>query len=213
MSSPVVVITGKKGSGKDTFGAFVMTELARKFPGLPVSHAVFAKPLKDMVADLLGIPKEVCYGDIDAKESYEVYGKTARYWLQIFGTEVFRAMVHPDFWVHRMLRTIINGEARGWVLTDCRFPNEWEILSAVLEGRPLLLEQQPPSDCRLRVDQHFKCALVRVLRPGFEDSGDTHVSETSIDLLDRFNPHIVVNDGTIPALREKARLLVASLLP
>lgn len=210
---PVIVITGKKGSGKDTFGEMVMEGLSDKHPGMIVSHASFAKPLKDLMVEYFNVPYEVSFGDHHTKESTYVYGKSVRFWQQLIGTEWFRDSVHEDFWVHKMLRTIVGGGSRAWVITDCRFPNEWGILRAILERRDgsTWNGRTVPVECLPRDYQRFSCHLLRVTRPGFEDQGDGHASETSIDLLDQFGPHLIVNDGDLADLQKKAEDFLENL--
>jgi hypothetical protein len=212
MTVPVVIITGKKGSGKDTFGRLVCKACGKLGNYEVIDQLFFAEPLKTMVQSMFGLSRDACFGDIEAKESNFAYGKSARHWLQWFGTEVFREQVHPDFWVHHMLRRIINpgrSITSGYVITDCRFPNEWVLLSNVLEGRQRAFAYGAvPPGCDLKEGQSFKCFLVKVTRPGFEDRGDMHVSETSVDLLDKFEPMVIVNDGGLEDLEAKARAFV-----
>ncbi len=46
--------------------------------------------------------------------------------------------------------------------------------------------------------------VVKVTRPGM-DSGDTHASETSVDLVEE--DYLVVNDGSLEELTAKVRAL------
>ena len=51
---------------------------------------------------------------------------TPRYVLQQIGTDVFRNHFHQDIWVAAIERKISN--MSGVVITDCRFPNEIEMI-------------------------------------------------------------------------------------
>jgi deoxyadenosine/deoxycytidine kinase len=185
---PVVLVSGYKGSGKDSFSAAVNRKIHDA--GFWAQTAPLSMPLKEMVSQMLSIPYEICFGDIHAKEGNSAYGKTVRHWLQWFGTEVFREGVHPDYWVHQLLRRIVS-EDKGthspyppaWIVPDWRFPNELQLLRAVLVDRGQEVDGMIPMDAYPRKDQRFKIFAIKVNRASTENSGDMHPSELAIGKL------------------------------
>lgn len=233
---PVVFITGKKGSGKDTFARYLKTAMMARLRGggpeeteRPTVRVVgFADPLKEMVSRALGFPLWWCH-EPAMKEKATVYGKTVREWLQWFGTEVFRQGVHRDFWCHAMLCRILGDQdTKGWIITDCRFPNEWWLVAGALDldfspppgvvaGDLLASENDVPEECvrasEADDERSFSCRLVLVERPGLEDGvGAQHASERGVDDLRAFAPLIVQNDGPKEALVDMAEVYAAGTI-
>ncbi len=203
---PVVLIGGEKKSGKDTFGKFFAGSLV-KFDLLGKQLA-FADPIKRAVGDILGVPDHVLWGESDIKESTFVYGKSVRFHLQWLGTEVFRDTVHPDVWVHKAIRDILQAQGAVspnygvWFITDWRFPNEFRIARDILEGYAPMPWDERAS--KVPVGQ-FKVFGAKVIRPSLVGRPkDQHRSETSVDDLDALEPKRIVNDGTLDDLRRLA---------
>lgn len=114
--------------------------------------------------------------DIGWDEAKERFQEVRRL-LQVFGTEVIREHVHPDFWVNTVLNEINDGK---WVVTDARFRNELDALEAL------------------------GATTIWVKRPGIENNS-SHASENSVSEKD-FGC-TVVNDATVSDLHKKLRLL------
>lgn len=145
MSKKILAITGRKQSGKDSLGNFLVSNATELFgPGFVVRRFGFADPLKEMVSNLFGVPLEwmhgsekdknrlttVCWGHLPHFDrENEVNGRgsdslTVRELLQQFGTEVVRRM-SEDAWVNALHRKIErDGLCDLAVIPDCRFPNE-----------------------------------------------------------------------------------------
>lgn len=209
---PVILLTGRKGSGKDTFGGFLREALNKILDG-EVQSIAFADPIKVAAREILGIPDSILWGNTEVKDKSMSYGKTVRHILQWMGTEVFRDQIHPDVWVHGAARRILAPPhyKKGWIITDCRFPNEWGTMRYFLERGPSYTSKDGQQD---RIDwgipdanRDYKCFLVKVLRPEALKSSDAHRSETSIDELDKFSPIVVPNDSTLAVLKAQAELL------
>jgi hypothetical protein len=113
----------------------------------------------------------------DTKPSYDdplcPYGKQ-RALLQWWGSEYRRAQ-DPDYWVRKLEDTLISERAGVdvAVITDMRFPNEFELVQ-YLGGIP-----------------------VRLDRPGYPDD-DTHQSETA---LNNFPFHYVISGSSLTELK------------
>ncbi len=129
----IIGICGLQGSGKDTLGSI----LIQKYGFVKLSYAGI---LKDIVALLFGWDREMVEGS--TKESREWREKvdewwasrlnmpnlTPRYVLQYFGTDLFRNHFHNDIWVAAVERQLY--KHKNVVITDCRFPNEINILKS-----------------------------------------------------------------------------------
>jgi hypothetical protein len=126
---------------------------------------------------------------------------TVREMLQIIGTEAMRNNLHQDTWVNalmcgyiksndKLIRTTEDlleeweeGEYPNWIITDLRFPNEYEAIKS-REG-----------------------ITIRVVRPDDKKvSSDLHPSETALD-NHQFD-YEIVNDGTIEDLIDKVEKML-----
>ncbi len=127
-STEIIGLVGFQGSGKDTFARFL--------PGY--KKISFADAIKDCAASFFGWDRVKLEGytaeDRLWRETVDPWwsqrlgmpGLTPRFVLRHFGTEIFRTHFHPDFWVYIVERKIAEGGK--WVVTDCRFPNEFAML-------------------------------------------------------------------------------------
>ena len=109
MIKKVINISGKAGSGKDTFADMLQKSLEAK--GKTVMRMSYADYLKYICTKLFA-----WNGKKDEK------GRTL---LQKVGTDIVRAQ-NPDFWVKAVceLATLFDGFYDYVICADCRFPNE-----------------------------------------------------------------------------------------
>ncbi len=122
---PLIGITGKAGSGKDTVGTVLQAQF-----GLGIHKLSFATRLKEMVAAMLNVPYEMLEGVTEQsrkwrEEPFEDIGKSPRELMLSLGTEWGRDMVHNDVWV-RLVNDQFKDMIGGAFLTDVRFTNEAE---------------------------------------------------------------------------------------
>ena len=76
--------------------------------------------------------------------------------MQIFGTDVFRDMFDQDFWVRKLVSEIESSSFEDpWVISDCRFLNEFEALQSVFD----------------------RTLVIQLRRKGAPAHGHTHASE------------------------------------
>lgn len=173
----ILGLTGMAGSGKDT-----VADALVQYHGY--ARLAFADPLRAMALSLNPIVS--CNSAIHRlSDAVEVYGwdvakreyPEVRAILQRVGTDMVRNHVSDTFWVDKAMDTILTaGEDQKWVVTDCRFPNEAEVINQA--GWVILVE-----------------------RPGLEPLPGAHASEAGVpDNLISFD---LVNDGTIQQLAEK----------
>jgi len=178
MPSVIVGLCGRKRSGKDTLAE----ELVERYG---YTRVAFADPLREMLLALDPVVEQGDYtrtlrvsdmvatrGWEDAKAHPEV-----RRLLQRLGTEAGRVTLGENVWIDAARRKIdaIEGPV---VVTDVRFPNEADAI------------------------KDWGGYLARVVRPGYESSDDTHVSESAMD--DYLTYADVQNDGTVTELKAKA---------
>lgn len=177
----LVGLTGLKRSGKDTFAQALIDqgfELVR-----------FADPLKEMLRTLYrcaGLDEETIErkieGDLKEKSCPILCGKTPRHAMQTLGTE-WRDMIGRDLWTLIWAGKVdqLEAEGRDVVTPDVRFHHE----TAPLKRREGL--------------------VVRIERPG-QKNKDLHVSETEMMAIEP--NEVVLNDGTIEDLHQKAKDLI-----
>ena len=129
----IIAICGLQSSGKDTIGSYLINKYG-------FTKLSFAGVLKDIIAILFGWDREMLEGSsnesrkwreqIDSwwSEKLQIPKLTPRYVLQYFGTELFRNHFHPDIWVISVERQL--SKYSNCVITDCRFPNEINMLQS-----------------------------------------------------------------------------------
>jgi hypothetical protein len=165
-----VAIHGAMRAGKDEVGQSIIGYInhhAKEVIGSgfrQTHHAeriANADILKEVASTIFSIPRDKIFDDNFKNELVDVRdhdGKqlTWRGLLQYFGSEICRKM-QPDCWVRAMIKeTRRLHDSDVFVVTDCRFPNEIEVLRTAGD-----------------------VIVVRVTRPGFE--GDQHISENALN--------------------------------
>jgi len=128
----IIGITGWIGSGKDTIADYLVN--FHQF-----RRDSFAGTLKDAVSAIFGWDREMLEGrtkearqlreQVDAwwAERLEMPHLTPRWVLQYWGTEVCRTGFHKDIWIASIENKLRN-KTGNTVITDCRFPNEIDII-------------------------------------------------------------------------------------
>lgn len=141
MERKIVAINGTIGSGKDTFSqAFIDGGFHRMS---------FATALKDAVSVIFGWDRTMLEGHTPEarkeREEVDLYWSsklgrdiTPRWILQNFGTDVVRKHFHDNTWVFALENKLrkIDGNV---IVTDCRFPNE---LNMLRENNATIIEVQ-----------------------------------------------------------------------
>ena len=189
---PLVGMIGRKRAGTDTFAGVLTTEAA-------FSRVAFADPLRDVALELdpivgrPSLPGELAPNrDVRLREVIDALGwerakdyvpEVRQTALQGLGQAI--RTLDPDFWL-RIALGRIEAAPGAVVVTDVRLPNEADAI--VAQGG----------------------VLVRVVRPGQVDDGDTHTTETALDDYDV--DYEVLNDGTLSDLEGRARAFLATFL-
>lgn len=177
----LIGITGKKGTGKDTVGQYLVDNYEFR-------RLAFADKLKEAVANLLGIdinevdalknPDELWRVEIVSHQEQRIFSELSwREFLQRFGTEMGRNTFGQNFWIDCWqdawtTLSVLEPDIRNVVATDVRFNNEAHHI-------------------------HF-CGgyVIEIVRDGYEPDG--HASEEGIDEL--LVDALITNNGTIEDL-------------
>ena len=199
----LVGISGKIGSGKDTFAEiirlicsapYLTDQTIEHYLKNPNSGLIktewsikkFAGKLKEVASLLTGIPvykfEDQEFKKTNLPEEWNVWypnqdrsePMTVRELLQKLGTEAMRNGLHTNAWVNATFANF--SYYSKWLITDVRFPNE---AAAIIEKGGILVRLQRNSD-----------------------TGD-HPSETALDDYDF--KIVIENTGTLSELIQKAR--------
>lgn len=211
--SKLILISGKKQSGKDTSAAYLSSLLT--FNGFSTEIYSFATPLKEFLINVFGIKKEQCWGSDEEKNTpttikwsdlplpkdiiNQLYFKSTknftsnlddymsgRQLMEVFGTHICRKM-SPNCWVDSSKRYCQSINKDFVFITDARFPNE---IDSLLELNPF---------------------VIRLLRNPFDSKTDI---ETALDSYDfKKIPNFYMLDNSELSLEEKQDCLKTFVLP
>lgn len=172
----LIGLVGAAGSGKDTVADLLKEYNWEKF--------AFAKALKDMCIEYLGLSYDDAYTQEGKMKFNEFWGMTNREILQKVGTDAFRNGFHHDTWVkiaELKIQKLLN-EGKKVIVTDCRFDNEAELIEK-LGG-----------------------IVMKVERKNYENnlssSEKTHASEKGVD--NKYIARTILNDRNIDMLKREA---------
>jgi hypothetical protein len=130
--------------------------------------------------------------------------------LQTLGTEVGRDIIGENVWVDIMRRRISEVRESGVpvALTAIRFENERQMV--LEEGGVLVWVERPQLVAHADLaDSTGETVTVSRIVTAIDVALDTHASEVTLSAADF--EHVIVNDGSIPDLWQKADALVRSL--
>jgi len=138
----ILSFSGRKQSGKSTSADYI-TSLINEYHimlrenrhELNMSCKIysFADPLKqDICMNILGLTYDQCYGSDDDKNTmtdlwWDGVQLTAREAMEIIGTKIFRAL-KTNVWVDATINKIKKENVDLAIISDCRFPNEVEVV-------------------------------------------------------------------------------------
>jgi len=172
----IIGITGRKGSGKDTFAEAMINE-----GWTPLK---FAGPLKEMLKVLLRSAAHtdnhidrLVDGDWKEVPLDCLSGKTPRHAMQTLGTE-WREMIGADLWTNILRQHLMSEPTGHFVVTDVRFAHEVTML------------------------KDLGAKIVRIEGHGEANQLSAHASEQEIDNLPV--DAVVHNNGSIADLHRVA---------
>lgn len=122
----VIGISGKIGSGKDTFAELFITHVKCKY-GIQFENKKFAYNLKKIVSILTGVSMEEVLSREGKLKYLPEWGMTIGEMQQKVGTEAIRNNIHSDAWVLSLFGTYVEYKD-FWIVTDVRFKNEARII-------------------------------------------------------------------------------------
>lgn len=193
-----ILIFGNAQHGKDSLADAILAAAERA--GLPARKLRFADPVKNVAIEMLGMPREVAYGDgvstarrEELRREWVVYGRNAREWLQWIGTELGREQISQTLWADTLVRKIEHGPSALTVVPDGRFYTELD------------------SAARLRA-AGIPTLVARIRRLGAPVDA-SHPSEAEqLTMADDLFDVVVTNDGTLADLDQAADAIIGRLL-
>lgn len=145
-SNMVIGISGKIGSGKDTFSNRFISQY-RKQCGLTFKNKKFGYNVKKVVSVLCGVSMRVCLSREGKLVYLPEWGMTIGEMQQKIGTEAIRFNIHPDAWILSLFSTY-NDIKDSWIISDVRFKNEADAIRQ--RGGILIRLNGDPKRCRER---------------------------------------------------------------
>lgn len=130
-----------------------------------------------------------------------------RWLLQIIGTEMFRS-IDPDVWINALFKNIDakNKVLMGYglakehiVITDCRFPNEFEAL-----------KERGFTFIRIKVDEDIRKRRMIDRGDEFTEDNMKHQSETFYDTFDC--EYEINNNGTLEELEDQIEDVMTQII-
>ena len=132
MVQKLIALCGLQGQGKNS----VANVIAKHEDNWELVS--FAKVLKDAVSVMFGWDRDMIEGVTEESRAWREtpdeywsskFGRpfTPRLAMQEFGTNLIREQWLADFWVAALERYIINSN-KNIIITDCRYPNEMEMV-------------------------------------------------------------------------------------
>jgi hypothetical protein len=182
----VILLSGWAGSGKDAAAALLVEEL-------DFQRLAFADALKREVSAMSGIPLEIFHDSRKNRHlaNHVVGFPTAQTPRDILiqRSATIRT-TNPDHYAELVGHRICNEGGMRYVISDWRYPNEYEALSHILEGRKFTF-----------------------LRVRIERSNIVSIPDPSEHQLDGANFDAVIqNDGSISDLRDAIKAVVRPIL-
>lgn len=181
LDKKVILLSGKKGSGKDTSAGFIQSYLESK--GKTVLTLALADSLKYVCLDLhrffygSDLTIDSFYNSKDTQFDALCSGgpTTLRNIMQTVGTDIIRKHLGDDVFVDAVKNRILNTAYDFYIVTDCRFDNEIN---------------------KLKGDYS---AVIEIVRNSIQ-SIDNHVSEQGVsETLVDFR---IINNGTLDHLKQ-----------
>ena len=174
----IIGISGKKGSGKDTFAQFLKEGLEKQL-GKTVKVDSFAANLKQCCAILSGQSSCVFYNQNLKDKKANFLSLTNRELMQKFG-DLTRSL-DKDIWVKSLFNKYLDNPPEYLIVSDVRFKNEAEHIKK-LDGILIRIESD-------RVKE------------------DNHISEIELDNYSKFDLLIENNiDTSLERLKLKSNL-------
>lgn len=195
----LIVVLGKKGSGKDTFSDYII----EKHGFIKYS---FADPLKKGLQHFFNLTDEQLY-DPKLKEMIDPrWGVSPRQLFQVIGTDVFQ------YSLKKFLPKINSDDTRThWVILF----KQWyeKLLNENQKQNPNPNPNVIIADGRFihEIEEIRKMGgkIIKVIRPVFDNNKDMHKSEMEMDEIPtEYIDNIIYNQGTLEDFYEQIDKIV-----
>lgn len=200
----IIGVCGFQGAGKDTLSDYLVLKYG-------FTKLSFASATKDVLSIMFGWDRKMLEGDtIESRKFREsvdewwseklgIEGITPRKMLQMVGTDLFRKHFNNDIWVSVIEKKIIDlvGSGKNIVLSDCRFPNEFNMIKKMGAKIIHVHKELPPwfYDYKNGIDCN--------------DAAKLHISETSW-IRENFD-YVIENNKTIVDLYDCTQKLLLEI--
>lgn len=173
----IIAFSGYAKSGKDTAASMIQ----EMYPSFKIKK--FSGKLKEIASILTGIPQDLFESQTFKETMIGGWDMTGREFLQKLGTDAIRDGLHKDAWVMSLFSDY--HEKDNWLITDCRFPNEFDYVHL------------------------FGGKVIRIVRSGI-DAVNAHPSETALD-KHAFD-YILYNDGDIETFKFDVKKMMQKIM-
>lgn len=209
MDRTIIAVNGVIGSGKNQFSQYFVEN--------GFESVSFAGTLKDAVSVIFGWDREMLEGTTDAsriaRDQVDVYWSnvlgisdvTPRWILQNFGTDCVRRHFNDDIWVHSLVNKINKSNSDKVIITDCRFPNELNMVRAQ-KGYVIEVQRVLPEWYSVAYEWNTSAKIGKI--PTVLEN--IHVSEWAWIGINKPD-YTVQNNGTLDDLRSKAITIMSDI--
>ena len=126
----IILLSGYLKSGKDLVGEYLVEKYNYK-------RLAFADSLKHEVSSLYKIPLEDTFTQHGKAKKITLLKKCGDYVDEskqtirqiLIDHGMFRRSQDPNYWIHKVKQDINTSNHDKFVITDCRFPNEFNVLN------------------------------------------------------------------------------------
>lgn len=203
----IIGFSGLAGSGKDTAADYLINTYGDKY----FRKLSFGDAVKDITAVAFGWDRKLLQGDTNESRTFreakdEFWSKvlqkdfTPRLALQYVGTDLFRNIIDPAFWIYSVQHKIESEKYDGtYLITDVRFPNEADMIHS-LGGKVYRIVRGDLPDWYLlaelyNMNKHLSDQELEIVKK-------IHPSERGLAGLEKEDEYIY-NDGTLEEYQKK----------
>lgn len=159
----ILLISGKAGSGKDTIGNHIVNTYK-------YTRLAFADELKNFVSNKYNVNYNLMFSQEGKKRCIVVNNKEMTIRDLLIHEGMVQRKKSPTFWVDLVIQKIILYDIKNVVITDFRFPNEFEKL----------------------VEKFSNINTIRIIRDNIDEINS--ISENSLDEF-KFDNYIYNNSS------------------